>query len=231
MTKARRRHPDGRNTALTVFGVGLLVLGLACLGWVGWQFYGTNLASEQAYDEGRARLQQEWQEPRPGPAGDGEGEQGELGEEVRIPGDAVGLLRIPAFGPDYEVPILAGTDPETLTRGVGWYESAVEPGEVGNFSVAGHRVTHGEPFRQLLDLDAGDVVEVETREAVFRYELVGAPRDLTVTDTDTWVLAPDPIERSDEATEPIMTLTTCQDLFRSPDRSVAFARLAETTNK
>ncbi|SDD59876.1 class E sortase [Auraticoccus monumenti] len=223
MTKAKRRRADGRNTALTVFGVGLLVIGLACLGWVGWQFYGTNLASQQAYDEGRVQLQERWQEPRPEP--------GQDAEEVRIPGDAIGLLRIPAFGPDYEVPILAGTDPETLTRGVGWYESAVEPGEVGNFSVAGHRVTHGEPFRQLLELDAGDVVEVETRDAVFRYELIGAPRDLTVTDTDTWVLAPDPIERSDEASEPIMTLTTCQDLFRSPDRSVAFARLVETTNK
>ncbi len=222
---ARRQRRDGRNTALTVFGTGLLLIGLACLGWVGWQFFGTNIASERAYEEQRAQLEQEWSEPRAEPVADG-GEEG-----VRIPGDAIGLLRIPDFGADYVVPILAGTDEETLTRGVGWYDSAVEPGEVGNFSVAGHRVTHGEPFRRLLELDEGAVVEVETREAVFTYELISAPRDLTVLDTDTWVLSPDPIARSDEATEAIMTLTTCQDLFRSPDRSVAFAQLVGTENK
>ncbi|MVA75361.1 class E sortase [Auraticoccus sp. F435] len=221
MSRTTTRPVDtGRNAALTVFGMGLLVIGLACLGWVGWQFFGTNIASERAYQEETAQLQQQWAEPA---------EEGE--EPSRIKGDAIGLLRIPDLGPDYEVPILPGTDEETLTRGVGWYDSSVAPGEIGNFAVAGHRVTNGEPFRHLLDLDAGDVVEVETRDAVYTYELLGAPRDLTVADTDTWVLDPDPLNRSDDATEAIMTLTTCQDLFHSPDRSVAFAQLVGTENK
>lgn len=215
----RRRRRGGGNTFLTVLGVGLLVVGLGCLGWVGWQFFGTNIASQQAYEQGGEQLRERWSAPEP------------KDEGARIPGDAIALVRIPDFGDDYEVPVLAGTDADTLSKGLGWYESAVDPGEVGNFAVAGHRVTHGEPFRRLLELDEGDVVEVETRDAVYRYEMIAAPRDLTVTDTDTWVLDPDPIERSDEATEAIMTLTTCQDLFRSPDRSVGFARLVETTNK
>ncbi|RCK67964.1 class E sortase [Desertihabitans brevis] len=223
-----RRQP--RNSALTVFGVGLLVIGLACLGYVGYQFFGTNIASQQAYEETTERLEREWAEAAPDAGEDEEDQQGGT-PAVRIPGDAIGLLRIPDLGPDYVVPILTGTDVDTLTRGVGWYDSSVGPGELGNFAVAGHRVTHGEPFRHLLDLDEGAEIEVETRDAIYTYRLLTAPRDLTVNDTETWVLQPDPVNRSNEATREIMTLTTCQDFFHSPDRSVAFAELVETSNK
>ena len=44
-----------------------------------------------------------------------------------IPGDAIALLRIPAFGSDYEVPILSGTDLSFLNRGVGHYTSTASP--------------------------------------------------------------------------------------------------------
>jgi sortase A len=236
----RAARPRRRSSALTVFGVGLLVIGLSCLGYVGYQFFGTNVVSQQAYEQTTERLEREWAEPAPDDAPDadapGTGDGVGTGDEprtagTRIQGDAIGLLRIPDLGADYVVPILSGTDDETLTRGVGWYESSVAPGEVGNFAVAGHRVTHGEPFRRLLELDPGAVVEVETREAVFTYVLLTAPRDLTVDDTETWVLEPDPIERTDRATREILTLTTCQDFFHSPDRSVAFAELVETRTK
>ncbi|MDN8817655.1 sortase, partial [Staphylococcus aureus] len=69
-----------------------------------------------------------------------------------VPGDAIALLRVPAFGADFEVPILNGTDLSDLDRGVGHYTSTAAAGEVGNFALAGHRVTHGEPFAQLLTL-------------------------------------------------------------------------------
>lgn len=45
--------------------------------------------------------------------------------------------------------------------------------------IAGHRVTHGSPFRKLLELEKGDQVVVETRDAVYTYELDASPRDLT----------------------------------------------------
>jgi sortase A len=138
---------------------------------------------------------------------------------------------VPRFGSDFEVPILSGTDLGTLSRGVGHYRSTSLPGQVGNFAVAGHRVTHGQPFAHLLDLDKGDEVVVETAAAVYTYVVDAPPRSLTVKASDSWVLDPVPGEPSAQPTQALMTLTTCQDLFHSPDRSVGFAHLASTKTK
>ena len=58
--------------------------------------------------------------------------------------------------------------------------------------MAGHRITHGQPFAQLLTLRKGDTVVVETREAVFTYVMDTSPADLTVKETAGWVLDPVP---------------------------------------
>ncbi len=225
------RRPRRPVSALTVVGVLLLVAGLGCLGWVAWQYVGTNVTSEKAFHEETSQLRDKWSQPTEEPAGaDGTTAKGESTPAV-IPGDAIALLRIPAFGSDYEVPILSGTDLSFLNRGVGHYTSTAEPGAIGNFAVAGHRVTHGQPFARLLELDAGDQIVVETRDAIYTYEMDGSPRNLTVNDTETWVLDPDPQQPGAEATRALMTLTTCQDLFHSPDRSVGFAHLVKKVDK
>jgi sortase A len=227
-----------RVSALTVAGVLLLAAGAACLGWVGWQYLGTNVTSEQAFHQESSQLRERWSEPAAESSGDpddagGSGRttgKGELTPTV-IPGDAIALLRIPAFGSDYEVPILSGTDLSILDRGVGHYVTTAAPGATGNFAIAGHRVTHGQPFARLLELDEGDQIIVETRDEIYTYVLDDSPRNLTVDDTATWVLDPDPQHPGARPTRAVMTLTTCQDLFHSPDRSVGFAYLAKTVHK
>ena len=72
---------------------------------------------------------------------------------------------------------------------------------------------------------------VETADAVYIYELDGSPRDLTVKPTDNWVLEPVPGKPQEMPTKSIITLTTCQDLFHSPDRSVAFGHLVKVSKK
>jgi sortase A len=216
--RRRRRSP------LTLLGIGLLVAGLACLGWVGFQYFGTNVISEQAFETETERLRVKWsEEDRSDPDG--------KKQASAIPGEAIALLRIPAFGADYEVPILNGTDLSILSRGVGHYSSTAAPGQIGNFAVAGHRVTHGQPFARLLDLKRGDDVIVETREAIYTYVLDDSPRQLTVKDSDTWVIDPVPGQPGAKPTQPLITLTTCQDLFRSADRSIGFGHLVSTQNK
>jgi sortase A len=219
-SRARRRRPS----ALTVVGLVLLLGGLGCLGWVGYQYFGSNIVSERAFDAGRQDLRQRWaQAPSAAPSA--------RPDPDPLPGDATALLRIPAFGADYEVPVLEGTDLDILAEGVGHYPGTAGPGEVGNFALAGHRVTHGQPFSRLLELEPGDEVVVETRTAVHTYVLDEPPRSLTVDDTATWVLDPVPGEPEREPTRALITLTTCQDLFRSPDRSVGFGHLQSTRNK
>ena len=223
---------------MAVVGLVLLVAGVGCLGWVAYQFFGTNVASERAYAQEKTALRGQWQQqtkPTPQPSAKKSTAKQSTAKPAApnevLPGDAIALLRIPAFGADYEVPILAGTDLDILSRGVGHYSSTAQPGQLGNFAVAGHRITHGEPFRRLLELDRGDQIIVETRDEIFTYVIDEAPKSLTVKSTASWVLDPVPGEEGSRPTQALITLTTCQDLVHSPDRSIGFGHLASTKNK
>ncbi|MGW6199806.1 class E sortase [Kribbella sp. NPDC055110] len=196
-------------------GIVFLVVGVGLLGWVGWQYFGTGVVSNQQMDKAERALRDEWRTPA---------------AVKPSTGKAFVLIRIPKFGAGWEKPVVEGVDADDLARGIGHYPQTQLPGQPGNFAIAGHRVTHGSPFRKLLELHKGDQVVVETAEAVYTYELDGSPRDLTVKPTDTWVLDPVPGKR-DAPTHSIITLTTCQDLFHSPDRSVAFGQLVKVSKK
>ncbi|MFF1823298.1 class E sortase [Kribbella sp. NPDC058245] len=197
-------------------GIVLLVAGLGLLGWVGWQYFGTGITSNSKMGEAENALREQWKKPSKTKAAEG---------------DPVVLVRIPKFGKDWEKPVIEGVGKGELARGIGHYPQTAMPGEPGNFAIAGHRVTHGSPFRKLLELRKGDQVIVETADAIYTYELDGSPRDLTVKPADNWVLEPVPGKPRDTATKSIITLTTCQDLFHSPDRSVAFGQLVKVTKK
>lgn len=238
-----------RCSRLALTGLMLLITGLACLGWVAYQYVGTNAVSEHAFRAEKSQLRHRWQQdqprapakaaanakaaakadPKPRPKPRPNDPRDTIVGSV-IPSGAFALLRIPAFGDDYEVPILSGTDPGALARGVGHYSSTAMPGQVGNFAVSGHRVTHGQPFARLLELNQGDKIVVETRTAIYSYTLDVAPRDLTVESSDGWVLNPVP-GKNTAPTKALLTLTSCQDLFRSRDRSIGFGHLTRTTTK
>jgi sortase A len=213
-----------RRRLLTIVGVALLVLGLSCLGWVAYQYVGTNVIARHAFRTEANRLQAQWIEQQKTDP------QGMRQPSVR-PGDAIGLLRIPALGDSYEIPILDGTELGVLAKGVGHYASTAKPGEIGNFALAGYRVTHGQPFAKLLELDSGDEIIVETREATYTYVLDEPPRRLTVKDTETWVIDPMPGKPELKPTQALITLTTCPDVFHSSKRSVGFGHLVRTDRK
>ena len=62
----------------------------------------------------------------------------------------------------------ASTSP-TCTRASATTRSRRCPGEVGNFAVAGHRTTNGHPFRKIDELEVGDKIFVETKDAWYTY--------------------------------------------------------------
>ncbi|GAB3915564.1 class E sortase [Microlunatus endophyticus] len=208
----------------------LVLAGLACLGYVGYQIWGTNIGAHRAYDSERARIKQSWNSSTgPGETSAPDG-TASAGHGTLVPGDAIGLISIPAIGVD-QVPILQGVGLGVLARGVGHYPGTAGPGAVGNFAVAGHRITHGEPFANLLKMQPGDKIIVQTRTTVFTYQLDQAPRSLTVEETAGWVIDPVPGHPNQRPTRKLITLTTCQDLFHSPDRSVGFGHLVSTRTK
>lgn len=218
-----------RSRALTVIGTVLLVVGLSCLGYVGYELWGTNISAHHAYDNERATLKKSWHSPAPA-GGHNSENAGDSRHHRAVPGDAIALMSIPSIGV-HEVPVIEGTSLDVLARGIGHYRRTAEPGRVGNFAVAGHRITHGEPFANLLRMNTGDKIIVETRTRIFTYQLDKAPRNLTVEDTEGWVIDPVPGHPHQKPTRKLITLTTCQDLFHSPDRSVGFGHLVSARTK
>ncbi len=181
-----------RQRVLTTIGVALILAGLGFLGYVGWQYYGTDVVSKHKQAEVRKSLVLNW--------------------DKGIDGDAIGLLRIERFGKDYEVPIVPTFEKSAL---------------------AGHRVTHGEPFRDFLKLRKGDDVVVETRTQIFTYKLLNNGTDITVDFTTSWPLQAVPIKGKANAkpTKPMLTMLTCSELFHTRDRSVVLGDLVKTIDK
>ena len=146
-------------------------------------------------------------------------------------GTADAILQVPRFGDDYQVPILEGVSDEVLASGIGHFPDSTGPGERGNYALAGHRVTHGEPLREMPDLEAGDELIVTTRDTVYTYVLDTGGDDLTVPFTEGWVTAPAPVNPDPgevgpaEGERKLITLTTCSELFNTDGRLIAFGHL------
>lgn len=208
--KAPRRKP-GRLRRLV--GVLLILAGIGLLGYFAWQYWGTNVVSKARHADEKKIIAKDWS--------DG------------IDGDAVGLLRVPRFGSDYEVPIVRGFSKKALASGVGWYTKGAKPGQVGNFAIAGHRVTHGEPFRDFLKIRAGDKAVVETRTHIYTYRLRDDGDAITVPFTTSWPLwhVPAPDAKGKKPTKKLITLLTCSELFHTDNRNVVVGELVKTVDK
>ena len=221
-----RRGRGLSRRALLAAGGTLVAVGLGGTGYVAWELFGNPLMDPDAAASEVSDLKRTWAEA-PAPSASASATPA----LHAIPGSAVALLRIPDFGPDFEVPVVAGTTNADLAKGVGWFENTAAPGQLGNFAVAGHRGSRG-PFVKLPGLPVGALVEVETREAVFVYALDNHPADLVVLNEDTWVV--DPVPGKPPGTVPTqarITLITCAELFHAPQRAVAFGHLVETRPK
>jgi sortase A len=134
------------------------------------------------------------------------------------------------------MPVVEGVTDDNLASGLAHFADSAAPGQVGNFALAGHRITHGQPLHDMPDLEPGDQVVVETREVVYTYEIDTDPEDLVVTDTDTWVVDRHPVNPDSDGIQPatdqrLLTLTTCAELFHTDDRMVLFGHLTGARQK
>ncbi|MER6482502.1 MULTISPECIES: class E sortase [Streptomyces] len=141
---------------------------------------------------------------------------------------AYAVLRIPRLG--LVVPVAQGIDKRAvLDKGyVGQYPGTAGPGAQGNFALAGHRNTHGEPFRYINRLRAGDELIVDMRGRRYTY-VVGKTLGET-TERDTGVIAPVPrsvVKPGYGYGEPgaYITLTTCTPEYSSKYRLVVWGTL------
>ncbi|WP_314252713.1 class E sortase [Streptomyces sp. DSM 40907] len=145
---------------------------------------------------------------------------------------AYAVLRVPRLG--LVVPVAQGVDKRAvLDKGyAGQYPGTAGPGAQGNFALAGHRNTHGEPFRYINRLRAGDELIVDMRGRRYTY-VVGKILSET-TERDTGVIAPVPrsVVKPDQGySEPgaYITLTTCTPEYSSKYRLVVWGTLLKSS--
>ncbi|MFJ1543583.1 class E sortase [Streptomyces sp. NPDC088246] len=249
-----QRNSRGRRVAARGLWTGaevMVTLGFVLLLLVVHQLWWTNRQARADAQHKVQALEREWGEPQGQPPEqprqpqgpeDGTGSSGESGRGASGGGSSGGrtappaprwdqayaVIRIPRLG--LTAPVAQGISKRgVLDKGyVGHYPRTAQPGRAGNFALAGHRNTHGEPFRYINRLRRGDRIDVETRDAVYTYTV-----DRTLGQTsarDSGVIAAVP--RSNvkphvgySTAGSYVTLTTCTPEFTSRYRLVVWGKL------
>jgi sortase A len=209
-----------------VAGIGrtFIAAGVLILLFVAYQLWGTGLAEARSQDRLRSDFLDALETPRSttttttssSSSTPGDGATTTQAPVPAVPtGEAVAIIRIPKIG--VEKAVVEGTGVAALKQGPGHYPTTPMPGQPGNAAIAGHRTTYGAPFFRLDELQAGDLIQVTTRQGEFTYKM----RDrLIVKPSQNEVLAP-----SDET---LLTLTTCNPRYSAAQRMVIVAELTDT---
>ncbi|MCK7623410.1 class E sortase [Streptomyces sp. RS10V-4] len=195
--------------------------------FVVYLLYWTGVRADSAMDGEIGRLQDRWAAgpvaaaDTPAPAPD------PTAPPRRYPpGRSFAVMYIPRFGADWAKPVLEGTGTDVLQRGLGHYDRTARLGATGNFAVAGHRRTYGDPFKDFPRLRPGDAVVLTDGTTWFTYRIDNRP--YTTLPTDIGVL--DPVPRASGYPGPgrYLTLTTCEPEWGHSHRLIAWAHLDST---
>ena len=123
-------------------------------------------------------------------------------------------LQIPKINKD--VPVVEGDGPEQLKKGVGHYIYSANPGENGNVVLSAHNDIHGEIFRDLDQLEVGDLIILFSVRQSYTYAV-----------EDILIVEPNQVEYLESTGEPITTLISCYPYLVDNKRIVVIANLIE----
>ena len=170
-------------------------VGLSLLAWTAYQIWDPGSARVQG--KLANQLERQWQKHpathRYQPIG-------------LVTGQPFAFLRIPAFGRRWRFAVVEGTSLTQLATGPGHVTGTQLPGEPGNFAVAAHDITAGNPFLHLASLRSGDAIYVTTVNGTYRYRVTS---ESVVSYTDVAVLDPVPNHPGRPASGGVITLITC----------------------
>lgn len=142
------------------------------------------------------------------------------------PGGPFAVMYIPRFGFTWNKPVLEDTAVGTLKKGLGHYAGTAQLGQSGNFAVAGHRRTYGDPFKDFPELRPGDAVVLTDGTTWFTYRIDKGPYKTVPTDVEVI----DAVPRKSGYTRPgrYLTLTTCDPEWGHSHRLIVWAHLDST---
>ena len=129
-------------------------------------------------------------------------------------GEVIGKIEIPSIS--VNLPLLAGSDAQTLDRGAGQIIGTAPPGEIGNTGIAAHRANRdGRFFYRLNEVDIGDEIIIQTPKGTFVYEVYATK---IVEPTDMSVL-------NRNQTDRVVTLITCHPRYTADYRLIVHGKL------
>jgi sortase A len=225
------RRVRRRTSVVGVIGELLLTAGVLILLFLGWQLWWNDAIMAGQQSTAASDLSAQWlQEGRaahgdtPPPAPE------DYGDPVVAPasfqnGEPFAVMYVPRFGEDSQRRIAEGVGLDVLntTRlGVGHYPGTQMPGEVGNFAIASHRSAYGGGMHEIEQLQLGDAIYIQTQDGWYTYRF----RDFEyVTPETVDVLAPVPHHPDLAPTDRIVTLTSCNPLYSTAERIIAYGVL------
>jgi len=212
-----RRHRMARPTAGSVAramvrGTGelMITLGLVTLLFAAYEIWGAAAIVNARQNDLNARVEQQWEAtPTATPSPTAKA-------VAPPPGTAVARLYIPRL--DKHWVVVEGVRQRDIRYAPGHYPNTAMPGDVGNFSVAGHR--NRATFWRLDELRPGDTIVVETRAAWYVYAV---SRTRIVLPSQVEVVKPVPPGASRGSR--LLTLTTCNPKFDNYQRLIVHAEL------
>jgi len=204
---------------IRVSGELMITFGLIVLLFAGYEVFGNSAKVESEQDTLANQLDEQWNDPTVAPS------TGPSKAAPAAPGkNLVGRLYIPKLGMEWVV--VNGVRPQDIRYAPGHYPDTADPGKVGNFSVAGHRIR--KIFWRLDELRPGDVIGVETRSSWYVYKVSSSE---VVKPSAVEVVAPVPGKPNAKATKAMLTLTTCNPKFNNYQRLIVHAELVDTVKR
>ena len=170
-----------------IFGVALILIGVGIIGTVAYKKIVTSHKQNQLLEVFESQL--------------AEANNEESSEPVSLEAingyTPVAIMEIPSI--KLKQPVVDGITEDVIKYFLGRFPESAMPGEVGNFAVAGHRVSDfTDAFINLYKVKVGDEVIVTTKEGRFTYEV-----------DNSFIVDPDQVEVLDDADYEKMTLITC----------------------
>ncbi|NUL05519.1 class E sortase [Streptomyces lunaelactis] len=206
-----------------------ITVGTLIVLFVVYVLFWTGIKAGSATDGQIDKLQEEWSQgpvAAPAPEPTATPPAPDPAPEAYRDGKPFAVMYIPRFGGRWDWPVLEGTKVRTLQKGLGHYSSTAALGGGGNFSVAGHRRTYGDPFKDFPKLRPGDAVVLTDGTTWFTYRIDKKP--YRTVPGDVGVIDPVPRKSGFDGPGRYLTLTTCDPEWGSSHRLIAWAHLDAT---
>ena len=170
-----------------IIGVLLILIGVGIIGTVAYKKIVTSQKQNELLEAYESQLAE----------GDNENTEEEVNLDSINGYTPIAIMEIPSI--KLKQPVVEGITEDVIKYFLGKFPESTMPGEVGNFAVAGHRVSDfTDAFINLYKVKPGDNVIVTTKDGKYTYEV-----------EESFIVEPEQVEVLENADYEKITLITC----------------------